>query len=114
MYIYKAEVIRVIDGDTVVLNIDLGFKFHHITPCRLAGINAPELNSKDEKIRAAAVASKEYLMTLLPEGMEVTIVSRKLDKYGRPVVVFMPHYSNERYRVNELMIKSGHATIYKD
>jgi len=114
MYTYKAEVIRVIDGDTVVLNIDLGFKIHHITPCRLAGINAPEMNSKDEKVRAAAVQSKEYLMGLLPEETEVTIVSRKLDKYGRPVVVFMPHYSNEIYRVNELMIKSGHATIYKD
>jgi micrococcal nuclease len=114
MYTYKAEVIRVIDGDTVVLNIDLGFKIHHITPCRLAGINAPEMNSKDEKVRAAAVASKEYLIGLLPEDMEVTIVSKKLDKYGRPVVDFLPHYTNEIYRVNELMIKSGHATIYKD
>ena len=105
MYTYKAEVIRVIDGDTVVLNIDLGFKIHHITPCRLAGINAPELNSKDEKVRAAAVASKEYLMGLLPEEMEVTIASRKLDKYGRPVVVID--------FVNNIMLQKGHAVIYK-
>jgi micrococcal nuclease len=113
MYTYKAEVIRVIDGDTVVLNIDLGFKIHHITPCRLAGINAPEMNAKDEKVRAAAVASKEFLSGLLLEGMEVTIISKKLDKYGRPVVDFLPHYTNEIYRINELMIKSGHAVIYK-
>jgi micrococcal nuclease len=105
MYTYKAEVIRVIDGDTVVLNIDLGFKIHHISPCRLAGINAPEMNAKDEKVRAAAVASKEYLMGLLPEGMEVKIISKKLDKYGRPIVSI---------GLNDSMIKSGHAVIYKD
>jgi len=105
MYTYKAEVIRVIDGDTVVLNIDLGFKIHHITPCRLAGINAPELNSKDEKTRAAAVASKEYLMHLLKEGEQIVIDSKKLDKYGRPVVAID--------FVNFLMIEKGHAVIYK-
>jgi micrococcal nuclease len=113
MYTYKAEVIRVIDGDTVVLNIDLGFKIHHITPCRLAGINAPEMNSTDEKVRAAAVASKEYLISLLPEETEVTIISKKLDKYGRPVVDFLAE-SNKYWSVNDLMRKSGHATIYKD
>jgi micrococcal nuclease len=112
MYTYKAEVIRVIDGDTVVLNIDLGFKIHHITPCRLAGINAPEMNAKDEKVRAAAVQSKEYLESLLPEGMEVTIISKKLDKYGRPVVHFLAE-SNKYASVNDLMLISKHAVIYK-
>ncbi len=113
MYTYKATIVRVIDGDTVVLNIDLGFKIHHITPCRLAGINAPEMNAKDEKVRAAAVASKEYLMSLLPEGVDVTIISKKLDKYGRPVVYFLAE-SNKSWSVNSLMRQSGHATIYKD
>jgi len=113
MYTYKAEVIRVIDGDTVVLNIDLGFKIYHKTSCRLAGINAPEMNSKDEEVRAAAVESKEYLMRLLPEGADVTIISKKLDKYGRPVVDFLAE-SNNCWSVNSLMRKSGHATIYKD
>lgn len=113
MYTYKAEVIRVIDGDTVVLNIDLGFKIHHITPCRLAGINAPEINAKNEKVRAAAVASKEYLKFLLFEGTQVTIISKKLDKYGRPVVFFLCK-ENQFGSVNDLMIQSGHATIYKD
>jgi micrococcal nuclease len=112
MYTYKAEVIRVIDGDTVVLNIDLGFKIHHITPCRLAGINAPEMNAKDEKVRAAAVQSKEFLSGLLLEGMEVTIISKKLDKYGRPVVYFLAE-SNKYASVNDLMLISKHAVIYK-
>jgi micrococcal nuclease len=113
MYAYKATIVRVIDGDTVVLDIDLGFKIHHISPCRLAGINAPELNSKDEKVRLAAIASKEYLMTLLPEETEVVIVSRKLDKYGRPVVNIWQIQNKQKF-VNHLMIDAGHATIYKD
>jgi micrococcal nuclease len=113
MYTYKATIVRVIDGDTVVLNIDLGFKIHHISPCRLAGINAPEMNAKDEKVRAAAVQSKEYLISLLPEDMEVTIISKKLDKYGRPVVYFLAEL-NKYGTVNDLMLISKHATIYKD
>jgi micrococcal nuclease len=113
MYTYKATIVRVIDGDTVVLNIDLGFKIHHISPCRLAGINAPEMNAKDEKVRAAAVASKEFLSGLLLEGMEVTIISKKLDKYGRPVVYFLPG-ENLYGSINDLMLRSKHATIYKD
>jgi micrococcal nuclease len=112
MYTYKASIVRVIDGDTVVLDIDLGFKIHHISPCRLAGINAPEMNSKDEKVRAAAVQSKEFLSGLLLEGMEVIIISKKLDKYGRPVVDFL-QIQNEYKFLNYLMIDAGHAVIYK-
>ena len=86
MYTYKAQVVRVIDGDTVVLNIDLGFKIYHVMSCRLAGVNAPELNSKDEAVKLAAVASKEFLMSMLPVGEIVTIESKRLDKYGRALV----------------------------
>ena len=86
MYTYKAKVGRVIDGDTVVLEIDLGFKIFHIMSCRLVGVNAPELNAKDEVVKLAAVESKEYLMSLLPVGKEITIKSTRLDKYGRALV----------------------------
>ena len=105
MYTYKAQVVRVIDGDTVILNIDLGFKIFHVMSCRLAGVNAPELNAKDEAVKLAAVASKEYLMRLLPVGEYVTIKSEKLDKYGRAVVWFGG--------VNDAMISEGHAVKYE-
>ncbi len=105
MYTYKAKVIRVIDGDTVAMEIDLGFKIYHVMSCRLAGVNAPELNSKDEATKAAAEASKEYLMSMLPVGEIVTIESKKLDKYGRAVVKI--DYTNE------IMIEKGHAVKYE-
>ena len=87
MYTYKAKVGRVIDGDTVVLEIDLGFNIFHLMSCRLLGVNAPELNAKDEETKFYAVISKEFLMLLLPVGKIVTIESKKLDKYGRALVL---------------------------
>jgi micrococcal nuclease len=87
MYTYKAKVGRVIDGDTVVLEIDLGFNIFHVMSCRLLGVNAPELNAKDEETQFYAVKSKEFLMSLLPVGKIVTIKSKKLDKYGRALVL---------------------------
>jgi micrococcal nuclease len=87
MYTYKAKVARVIDGDTVVLEIDLGFNIFHVMSCRLLGVNAPELNAKDEVIKVEANACKNFLMSLLPVGKIVTIESKKLDKYGRALVL---------------------------
>ena len=86
MYTYKAQVVRVIDGDTVILNIDLGFKIFHVMSCRLSGVNAPELNDKDEETKFYAIKSKEFLMLILPVGKIITIESKKLDKYGRALV----------------------------
>ena len=87
MYTYKAKVARVIDGDTVVLEIDLGFKIFHVMSCRLLNVNAPELNAEDEQTKAAAKASRGFLMYLLGVGKIVTIESKKLDKYGRALVL---------------------------
>jgi len=49
---------RIIDGDTVVCQIDLGFRTHMEQPVRLTGVNAPELTSADSQERAEAVAAK--------------------------------------------------------
>ena len=85
MYTYRARVVRVIDGDTVVLDIDLGFDIHHIKSCRLYGINAYELKDKDPEKKRLAYAGKNALDEILPD--EVIIESMELDKYGRPLVI---------------------------
>lgn len=85
MYTYRARVVRVIDGDTVVLDIDLGFDIHHIKSCRLYGINAYELKDKDQEKRRLAIIGKTTLTAMLPP--EVIIESMELDKYGRPLVI---------------------------
>jgi endonuclease YncB( thermonuclease family) len=100
MYTYKAKVNKVVDGDTVNLTIDLGFRMTMTANCRLAGINAPEMSTKEGSI------SKLFLSNLIPVGSDVTIESAKLDKYGRPVVRIGD--------INDRMISEGMAVKYMD
>lgn len=107
MYYYNSRVEKIIDGDTVRLDIDLGFTVHWKSNCRLYGVNAPELNSKDPEERIKALEAKEYLIDNLPE--KVVIQSLELDKYGRPLVDI---YVDKRL-INEELIQKGLAKEYK-
>ena len=104
MYNYKAKINRVIDGDTVNLTIDLGFRLTYTANCRLAGINAPEMKGIT---MAKGMAAKDYLEDLLGFA-ECTIDSKELDKYGRPVVVIWANGIN----VNIKMVTDGMAEKY--
>jgi micrococcal nuclease len=86
LYTYKATVNRIIDGDTAELTIDLGFTVKWKSTCRFYGINTPELKSRDVAVRDKAKDARLYVSTQLITGLEVMIVSRMLDKYGRPLV----------------------------
>jgi micrococcal nuclease len=108
LYNYKAVINKVIDGDTVNLTIDLGFHVYHTSNCRLYGINTPELNAADPSVKTKALLAKNALMDLLPTGETVTITSKVLDKYGRPLVII---YSGLNI-VNALMIEKGLAENY--
>lgn len=100
MYEYNAKVIRVVDGDTVRLQIDLGFTIRWISNCRLHGLNTPELNDPNPEIRIKALEAKQYLIDNLPE--EVKVISRELDKYGRPL---LDVYYNGKHLNQELLQK---------
>ena len=102
MYKYKATVLKVIDGDTVKLTIDLGFRLSYTANCRMAAINAPEM-SED-----AGKASRAALMEYLPVGEIVDIISTGLDKYGRPIVVIKANGTD----INIKMITQGFAVKY--
>jgi micrococcal nuclease len=82
-YTYRAVVVRVIDGDTVVLDIDLGFDtWLHNKHIRLLGVDAPEIRGAE---RAEGLKWKARLEAQLPTGAEVILQSTKdkSDKYGR-------------------------------
>lgn len=76
-----ATVVRVVDGDTIVVVADLGWRINFKTSVRLFGINAPELNTDEGQ------AALHFVTALLQPGDEVTLVSHKLlgqtEKYGR-------------------------------
>jgi micrococcal nuclease len=75
---YPAKVVRVVDGDTVHLDIDLGF-FTWIMnrSTRIAAINSPEMNTPEGKL------ARDFAVKLLPVGTQVQLRSHSLDKYGR-------------------------------
>ena len=72
-YFYKAQVLKVVDGDTIVADIDVGFGFKTSkTKVRLNGIDAGEVHSKDEEIKKKGEAARDWLKNLI-EGKEVFV-----------------------------------------
>lgn len=83
LYQYACVVERVIDGDTFVGNIDLGFKIWMNKSIRLKDFDAPERNSKIEAERIHAQQALEFVQGLLPVGSKVVLVTAKTAIYDR-------------------------------
>jgi micrococcal nuclease len=120
IYIYKAELIRVVDGDTVELMIDLGFDTSRKERFRLYGIDAPEMRTEDGK------AAKKWLWDALQplDAIYVQTIQlstkAKRDKYGRFLAVLFDETSDMQASgptktrvcpssINARMIAEGHA-----
>lgn len=82
MYQYTATVRQITDGDTLVADVDLGFRIVITMALRLNGVNTPEIIGKD---REAGLKAKAYVQLVLPVGKEITIYTfkDKKEKYGR-------------------------------
>ena len=77
MYQYFATLVRVIDGDTLVVSVDLGFKIKHQITCRLRGINCPEMSTD------AGKTAKSFVERDIVPGQGLLIETYKTEKYGR-------------------------------
>lgn len=111
LYFYKAQIVKIQDGDSVILNCDLGFKVFIELACRLAHIDTPELRDKDVEKRARAQEAKQKLIELLADP-QVTIQSFKPfkgDKYGRWLVEII---NSQGVNVNQLLLDLGLADPY--
>ena len=83
MYQYRAKVNRVIDGDSIVLDIDLGFDiWMNNQSIRIYGIDTPEIRTKDLDEKSRGLIAKKRVDDLLPVGDVVTINTHK-DKGGK-------------------------------
>jgi len=100
-YFRNAVVMRIIDGDSIEAEIDLGFeKLRTTRIVRLLGINAPEKNTLEGQ------AAHQHLIWLLPIGTKiVTQTINKRDKYGR----YLARVYRDRVLINQLMIDDGFA-----
>jgi micrococcal nuclease len=115
MYEYKCKVVRVVDGDTVDVDIDLGFGvWLRKERVRIMGIDTPESRTRDKIEKAFGLASKAKLKELLKNGAILkTQVSKKGEdmkgKFGRILGDFI--LEDDR-KVTEVLIKEGHAVAY--
>jgi micrococcal nuclease len=84
IYLFGAELIRVIDGDTIDAWIDLGFKISIRRRIRLWGIDAPETRTKDLLEKAEGIKAKARVKDVLDGvGGQFKLRSIGVDKYGR-------------------------------
>jgi len=122
-YVYNAQIMRVIDGDSVEIIVDCGFGIAFRMKARLYSINAPEMNT-DEGKAAKAALSKLLNETSLAEGMLLhTVKTHKQSsknpidasgKYGRWLVEIIGKRkpAGTPINLNQEMVAIGHAEDY--
>ena len=110
-YTYNARVVRVIDGDTVVVNIDLGLDvWKHDQHLRLRGIDAAEVRTRDAVEKAAGLEAKAFLKTLLPPGEPVVVTTFKdRTTFGR----YVADVALAGADIGAIMVEKGLATVHR-
>jgi micrococcal nuclease len=110
MYRYEATIRRWVDGDTVDVDIDLGFGLVFSNQrIRLYGIDAPEQRTRDLVEKEKGLAATAYVNEQAPVGSKVVIKTYKDDKYGR---ILGEIFVNDK-NLNALLTIEGHAIRYE-
>ena len=110
MYEYRCKVLKVIDGDTVDVDIDLGFGMSYKKQrVRMLGIDTPESRTRDLVEKKFGKASKKHLKGILEQG-GIELVSHDKGKFGRILGEFF--IGNSEVSVNQQMINDHHAVAY--
>ena len=117
MYTYKISPLKIVDGDTIDAEIDLGFDIKVKKRIRFMGINAPESRTKDLEEKARGLAAKDRVKQLLEGCENIQLHSHGIGKFGRclgelHIDIVDGQESVTMISVNELLIKEGHAVEY--
>ena len=118
MYTYNAKCTRVVDGDTIDAEIDLGFDVKVKKRIRLAGINAPESRTRNKVEKKLGLAAKDRLTDLLEGAANCfELESQEFGKYGR--VLGKLHINKlsgkdtlTQVCINDVLVKEGYAVEY--
>ena len=114
LYTYPANILNVVDGDTVDVRIDVGFGIGLNDRLRLKWINAPELNTAPGRL------AKSYLSEHLTKCPYVVLRTTREEKFGRWLadVFTLPHCTDpykiaaEGEYLNQVMLDKGLAEVY--
>jgi micrococcal nuclease len=114
MYEYRVKkVLKVVDGDTIDVDIDLGFDISFTSRVRLAGIDTPESRTTDKMEKTLGLEVKKKLGELIASAQTIVIKTEKPDsseKYGR--ILGWLYLDGAEKSVNEALIASGYAWGY--
>jgi len=114
MYEYHVKKVNnVVDGDTIDVDIDLGFDILFSSRVRLAGIDTPESRTTNKAEKVLGLEAKEYVKSKIKDAKDVVIKTEKMDsseKYGR--ILGWLFLDGSKVSVNEQMIADGYAWGY--
>ena len=114
MWTYRAKVVRVIDGDTVDVDIDLGFGIWQKNErVRIMGIDTPESRTRDKIEKKFGLAAKVKLKSILGKitVLKTTINKKGVDMKGKFGRVLGDFLQNDK-SVAKIMCETGHAVAY--
>ena len=113
-YIYRIkQIIKVVDGDTIDADIDLGFDISLSKRIRLAAVDTPESRTADTNEKKYGLESKDWLKHRLEFAKDILIKTELPDsteKYGR--IIGHLYINGEETSVNNQMINEGYAWEY--
>jgi len=115
MYEYRCKVVKIVDGDTVDVDIDLGFgvwlKKERI---RMFGIDTPESRTRDLDEKKYGLMAKEFITKLLDDEGGIVLKTRKdaEGKYGRILGELWRTTNFADKSINQIMIEKHHAVSY--
>ena len=112
MYQYRVKVVKVIDGDTIDVDVDLGFSVILAKQrVRLHGIDTPEsrTNDKDEKVRG--LLAKKFLLGMCPIGSTIHLHSHGKGKFGR-ILGELYEIDDDVVSINKKMCDEAYAVPY--
>ena len=111
MYEYKCKMVKVVDGDTVDVDIDLGFGvWMRDQRIRLYGIETPETRTSDDQEKVYGLAAKDFVVKWTNAG-DLSLKTFKDDrgKFGR---ILGEIWYGEKHNVNQLLVDNHHAVRY--
>ena len=115
MYEYKCRILRVIDGDTVDVDIDLGFGiWRHRERVRLFGIDTPESRTRDLEEKKYGLAAKEFLTKMLDDEGGIILKTHKdaEGKFGRILGELWRTTEYGDQSINQYLVDKHHAVRY--
>ena len=106
LFNYTASIVRWVDGDTVIVDIDLGFYVTRQERLRVARIDTPEIRTRDKKEKAKGLKATEVVNRLCPVGSKVKIHTVRKDRYARYITEI---WNGDEINVSDYLIEKGLA-----